>query len=134
LTSPFWLAVAWGFLATWWVGLPLGLLLAAAARLGGWPQLRLRELWRDIAGLMLASGACAAIAGLVGAFLVAHGLAPVPLGWGPVIAPPRHAAFAFDVWAHMTSYAVGAAGGLVVIGRTLWRRTHVAADRPALAI
>jgi len=48
----------------------------------------------------------------------------VPLGWGPIIPPAKHAAFAFDAWAHMTSYAVGAVGGLVVMGRTLWRRAR----------
>ena len=131
--SPFWLAVAWGFIATWWVGLPLGLFAAAAARLGSWPRLGLRDLWPEIIGLMLASGVAAALMGGVGAILVAQGRAPVPLGWGSIIPPGKQAAFAFDAWAHLTSYAVGALGGLVVIGRILWRRGRPAAGRPALA-
>jgi hypothetical protein len=130
--SPFWLAVGWGFLATWWVGLPLGLLAASAARLGGWPQLGLCDLWRDVVGLMLASGLAALVMGLTGWVLTARGLVDVPLGWGPIIPPARHAAFAFDAWAHMTSYVVGAVGGLVVIVRILWRRARRAA-RPATA-
>ena len=131
--SPFWLAVGWGFLATWWVGLPLGMAAAAAARLGDWPRLTWRDVSGDIAILMLASGLAALAMGALGAALVARGLAPVPLGWGPVIPPTRHAAFAFDAWAHMTSYVVGAVGGLVVIGRTLARRFRATAT-PVLAI
>jgi hypothetical protein len=123
-SSPFWLAVGWGFVATWWVGAPLGVGAAAAARLGPWPQLGLSDLWGDFVGLMAVSAAAAAVAGAVGAFRVAQGWAPVPLGWGPIIPPAKHAAFAFDAWAHMTSYAVGGAGGLVVMGRTIWRRVR----------
>lgn len=130
-TSPFWLAVGWGFRATWWVGLPLGIFAAAAARLGSWQPLTLRDLLRDFVGLMLATAAAAAVIGLVGALLVAQGRAPVPLGWGAIIPPAKHAAFAFDAWAHMTSYAVGALGGAVVVGRTLWRRGRTAAAQPA---
>ena len=36
--SPFWLAIGWGIIATWWVGLPLGVLLAVAARFGAKPE------------------------------------------------------------------------------------------------
>jgi hypothetical protein len=131
--SPFWLAVAWGVLATWWVGLPLGIFAAAAARLGSWPRLGWRDLAPEIVGLMLASGVAAAVMGIVGAVLVAQGRAPVPLGWGSIIPPAKQAAFAFDAWAHMTSYAAGAVGGLVVVGRILWRRGRAADVRPALA-
>ena len=36
--SPFWLAIGWGIIATWWVGLRLGVLLAVAARFGAKPE------------------------------------------------------------------------------------------------
>ncbi|HEU4754510.1 MAG TPA: hypothetical protein VFU47_15485, partial [Armatimonadota bacterium] len=44
--SPTLLALAWGVVATWWVGLALGVMLGLAARLGGWPRLVARELIR----------------------------------------------------------------------------------------
>ena len=37
--SPTLLALAWGVVATWWVGLPLGIMLAVAARAGRRPKL-----------------------------------------------------------------------------------------------
>ena len=42
--SPFLLAIGWGVIATWWVGMPLGILLAATARIGRRPKLGLSEL------------------------------------------------------------------------------------------
>ncbi len=36
--SPMLLAFDWGFIATWWVGLILGVLAIAACRLGKWPK------------------------------------------------------------------------------------------------
>jgi hypothetical protein len=133
-TSPFWLAVGWGVLATWWVGLLLGIGAGAAARLGAWPRLGLRDLWPDIVRLMLVTGVASAVAGATGALLVARGLTPVPLGWGPVIPPAKHVAFAFDAWAHMSAYVAGAFGGLIVIGRTVWRRRALAVwSRPDLS-
>jgi hypothetical protein len=38
-SSPTLLALAWGFVATWWVGIPLGVIIAIAARHGGRPKL-----------------------------------------------------------------------------------------------
>jgi len=35
-------ALHWGVVATWWVGLPLGWVLALAARVGPWPK----RTWR----------------------------------------------------------------------------------------
>ena len=119
-TSPFLLALGWGVIATWWVGLPLGLGLAAAqgARLG------LAELVRPVGWLMLATAAAAIISGATGAFLVATGRAPVPGGWGAILPPSKHVAFAADAYAHLASYGFGALGGFVVIGHTLWQRVR----------
>ena len=47
-TSPTLLALGWGALATWWVGLPLGIFLACASRLGAWPRLTVRDLVRPL--------------------------------------------------------------------------------------
>jgi hypothetical protein len=41
--SPTLLACGWGVIATWWVGLFLGLFLAVAARIGPRPKLSVRK-------------------------------------------------------------------------------------------
>src|SRR5215208_4042841 len=71
--SPTLLALGWGVVATWWVGLPLGVLLSAAARVGARPKLTAAQLRRPVGVLLLAMGACAAIAGVVGATLAVLG-------------------------------------------------------------
>ena len=120
--SPFLLALGWGILATWWVGLGLGGALAAAARLGPAPRLGLADLRRPILLLMAASAVAALVAGLCGAFLAATGAVPLPAEWAAVIAPDRQIAFAAAAWAHSASYAAGGLGGLLVIVRTIRRR------------
>ncbi len=123
--SPFLLALGWGVIATWWVGLPLGLGLAAAARIGPGPKLALSDLRSTVLRLMLATAVVAFVSGCLGAYLVASGRAAVPGGWGDIIPPARHVAFAADAWAHLASYGFGIAGGVVAIAITIWRRARV---------
>lgn len=59
-SSPFLLALGWGVIATWWVGLPLGIGLAIAARAGPAPKLALAQLRRPILLLMLGCGGAGA--------------------------------------------------------------------------
>jgi|SRR5579872_802 len=122
--SAFLLALGWGVIATWWVGLPLGIGLAAAARIGPQPRLSWADLQSTVFKLMLATAAAAVACGAIGAFLVYAGRAPVPGGWAAVIPPSKQIAFSADGWAHQASYAFGTIGGLVVIGLTVWRRRH----------
>lgn len=124
--SPFLLALGWGILATWWVGLALGVALAAAARLGPGPRTGWRELRRPVVALMIATGAAAALAGLLGGSLAAAGMIGVPGGWEAQIPPARRVAFAAVAWAHSASYGFGALGGLAVVARTLRRRRRLA--------
>lgn len=131
--SPFLLAIGWGIIATWWVGLPLGIGLALAARAGSATRLTLAELRRPIIVLMLTSGMLALLAGLLGAALVATGLATVPGGWSVFIPPAKHVAFSADAWAHTASYASGAVGGLILIVHTaLSRRSQAVSHLPPL--
>ncbi len=128
--SPFVLALGWGIIATWWVGLPLGLGLAAAARIGSAPKLGLADLRRPIVTLMVVSAIAAFVAGLIGAALTATGVVWLTDEWAMVIPPSKHVAFLADAWAHGASYGVGLLGGLVLIGLTVRRRLR-AKDRPA---
>jgi hypothetical protein len=130
--SPFLLAIGWGVIATWWVGLPLGVLLAAAARIGSQPKLRLADLRRPILWLMAASGIAALVSGSTGATLVGMGALPAPGDWAEAIPPEKHVAFSFDAWAHSASYLSGAVGGLFLIVRTAWLRGR--SVEPATAV
>ncbi len=67
------LAVVWGILATWWMGLILGIPLALAADAGSRPRLGPRDLLRPIAMLLLSMALLSLIAGLVGYGLASTG-------------------------------------------------------------
>jgi hypothetical protein len=120
--SPFLLAIGWGIVGTSWVGLPLGLTLAAAARIGSRHKLSLSDLRGLILRLLAAMAVLAVVAGALGAYLVATGTAPVPGGWALVIPPAKHVAFSAAACAHMASYVSGTLGGLLVIGFVTRRR------------
>jgi hypothetical protein len=120
--SPFLLAIGWGVIATWWVGLPLGIALGLVARLGPPPRLSLAELRPLIFWLLAAMAFCAIAAGALGGYLVATGRAQVPGGWAELIPAAKQVAFSADAWAHLASYLSGIIGGLAVIGYALlWR-------------
>lgn len=128
--SPTLLGLGWGIIATWWVGAGLGLLLAAAARLGSSPKLAARDLARPITTLLLITSACAAIAGTIGYVLPASGSIRL-VGWfAQNIPAPMHDRFLADAFAHTTSYCVGALGGIVVAIRTLARRRSARKPSP----
>jgi hypothetical protein len=57
--SPTALAFGWGVIATWWVGLFLGLLLTLAARAGSRPKQTASQQLRPIAKLLLGMACCA---------------------------------------------------------------------------
>jgi hypothetical protein len=124
--SPTLLALGWGALATWWVGVLLGLVAAFASRFGPWPQVSARHLIRPICGLMVLMALASLAAGFVG-YLIAEGDGQPPLN--PLIyrlPASRYSAFTADAWAHSTSYGVGLLGGL---GLCVWvprRRLDVA--------
>lgn len=71
--DPTLLGLGWGIVATWWVGLPLGAMLAAAARFGSRPRRSVRSLIRPLLLTMLTTGACALLAGVLGWTLAARG-------------------------------------------------------------
>ena len=120
------LAIGWGVVATWWVGLLLGAVLAHAALRGPEPAVSAHALVRPIAKLLAVMALCAAFAGFIG-WLGMRG------GWFVMVGPlaaripiAQHAGFVADSAAHLTSYAVGAVGGIVLARRVRsTRRAHV---------
>ena len=117
-TSPTLLATGWGVIATWWVGLILGIGLAVAARAGSRPPRNWQTLLVPVAILMLIMACCAAIAGTIGWLAADAGL--IDFSQFFRIPPERNAAFAAAAFAHNMSYASGFVGGLVVMWR-VWR-------------
>ncbi len=124
--NPTLLGIGWGMIATWWVGLPLGLLLAVVARTGSRPKRSVRSLVGPVARLLSVTGVCALAAGLVGWLLASSGVIFLV---GPIarqLPADRHVAFLADMWAHSASYIVGLVGSILVLVR-VWRSRGLAA-------
>ncbi len=118
--DPTLLALVWGFLATWWVGILLGVSLALAARNGPRPKVDSAALVRPVAGVLAVTAVGALLAGLAGWFGAERGLVVLPMPLGERVPPGRHVAFVADLWAHGASYALGFIGGGFLVVRT-WR-------------
>ena len=127
--SPTLLGLGWGIIATWWVGLFLGVPLAVAARAGTRPRRDVRSLVRPIWTLLIVMGVCALVAGIVGYALGRAGVVFLLEPLATLVHRDRHARFLADLWAHSASYFVGFVGGIVVIVR-VWRSRFVV---PSLA-
>jgi hypothetical protein len=125
-TSPTVIGFVWGVVATWWVGLALGILLAIAARVGRRPQKSVRVLVRPLLLLMGISGALALLAGILGYVAASSGWIELH---GPIahrVPQQQHSRFIADAFAHTMSYAAGAIGGLILIVLTWRSRRHSA--------
>ena len=114
--SPTLLALGWGILATWWVGLILGILLAISARAGSSPKASARDLMPKVLRLLIIMAVCALSAGISGYFLQGFGMEYYATDIPKQI---RHSFYA-DLWAHSMSYLSGLAGGIILCVIT-WR-------------
>jgi H+/Cl- antiporter ClcA len=112
--SPTLLGLGWGIIATWWVGLFLGLLLAFASRAGSRPKLSAAAQLRPIAKLLIVMACCAFAAGLMGFILARHGFLAEPEWIAPPLVSSSYPSFVADWCAHSASYASGFIGGLAL--------------------
>jgi hypothetical protein len=118
--DPTLLGIVWGILATWWVGMLLGVPLAVVARAGSRPKRSVGSLVRPVAGLLTVMAMCALLAGIAGWWLARAGAVVLV---GPIaheLPADRHVPFLADLWAHSASYLVGLVGGIVVMVQ-VWR-------------
>jgi hypothetical protein len=127
--SPTALAFVWGIVATWWVGLSLGAIVAIAARCGGRPKLGASQLRRPVGRLLAFMGVCALIAGAAG-----YVLARLDLIWlrgflAEAVPSERHDRFLAALWAHTASYATGVVGGLTTAAWIFRSRRAIAETR-----
>lgn len=123
--SPTLLGLGWGVIATWWVGLLLGIPLALAARVGARPKRSVRSLMRTVLRLLSVMACCALVAGLVGFCLGSRGVVYLVEPLYLRVPADRHARFLADLWAHLASYFVGFVGGIVVIVQVWRSRTRL---------
>jgi hypothetical protein len=112
--SPTLLALGWGVLATWWVGVFLGVPLALTARAGSRPPLSAPQLVRPVVTLLAVMACCALAAGSTGFFLAKRGLVSQPEWTIPALAQSAYPRFVADWCAHSASYASGFLGGIVL--------------------
>ena len=113
--DPTLLAFGWGVFATWWVGLILGTLLCASARLGSLPKLTTRDLRLPLAKLLAVMAILAGTTGVTVSLLNADAEDSMRRFNG--------------VWAaHTMSYIAGFVGGIVLCALTLWRRYRLRAQ------
>lgn len=112
--DPTLLALGWGVIATWWVGLPLGVMLALASQLGSWPKLHASQLVKPIIILCTVMGICALCSGSAGAYLARNGEISLQ-DYNLIIPEKAQIGFMADLWAHSASYASGISGGVVLV-------------------
>lgn len=120
--DPTLLGLGWGIVATWWMGLLLGIPLAVAARAGWRPKRNAWSLFRPLAIVFVITGFCALAAGMIGWYLASTETIGLV---GPIavrLSPDKQMAFLADLWAHATSYLVGSIGGFVVIFQVWFSR------------
>jgi hypothetical protein len=118
--SPTLLGIGWGIIATWWVGLLLGVPLAMAARVGAGSKRSAVSLFRPIAVLLVIMAVGALGAGLVAWLLAQSGALTLQGDLASRVPPEKHAAFLADAGAHSASYLIGFIGGMVLVVQ-VWR-------------
>ena len=118
--DPTLLGIGWGILATWWVGILLGIPLAVSARAGSRPQRSVGSLVRPVACLLAVMAVCAAGAGVLGWFLARRGAVILVGPLARRLPAERYVPFIADLWAHSASYLVGLVGGIVLL-ILIWR-------------
>jgi hypothetical protein len=103
------MALLWGVIATWWMGLIFGLILAGAPRMGQSPKLEARELVMPITVLLAITAVCAFLAGVMGSTV--HEWFPIPRVPIQGVDPSR---FNTCLFSHNASYFVSGIGTLVL--------------------
>lgn len=119
--DPVWLALGWGVIATWWVGLMLGVPMGLVSTVGPMPGMNLRRLMKGLFVLLCTMGVIAGFAGILG--YVAASLHWVVLlgALAERVPAGRHVVFLTDLWMHLASYASGFIGGIVLCV-WIWRQ------------
>jgi len=125
--NPFLLALTWGIVATWWVGLLLGVPLVAVCRFGRKPKLSVKEIVSPVLFMLLILYVASMLLGMVGYIAKQMGLRLIPPYFETIIAPERFSQFQFALFAHNAAYLFGTIGGFVLMFR-LWKKRQTLAQ------
>jgi hypothetical protein len=118
--SPIILALIWGIVATWWVGLFLGVFLAFVCRIGQKPKLTIKNIMLPVFCLLVLLYVISMLLGAIG-YVVALGILPL------FSMENIHASFIFNLVAHNSAYLLGTIGGVMLMFR-LWKKRRLLAD------
>jgi hypothetical protein len=118
------IALAWGVVATWWMGLILGVPVALCCTVGTWPRLGARDVALPLAMVLAVMAVGAAISALA-ARQSAIGF-PVTEMRGVKLSPEQQRSFFVAFAAHNASYFIGATGGgALCVAAIVMRRRRV---------
>ena len=118
--DPTLLGLGWGIVATWWVGMLLGIPLASVSRAGRRPKRSVTSLLLPVGKLLVVMGIGAAIAGIVGGSLASVGAVFLIGPIAEAVPHDRHVPFLINLWVHSASYLIGLIGGTILIA-VVWR-------------
>ena len=124
--SPTVQGLVWGVIATWWVGLLLGVPLAIVARTGESTPWDVKPILRPLAFLLCAMALCALVAGAIGFTLATRGVVSIGTAWVDEIPPHQQVRFIAVAWAHNASYLSGFVGGIILITYVYFARCGTA--------
>ncbi len=128
--SPTLLALGWGFAATWWVGLGLGIFLALTCRLGQKPKLSAKELVKPVAILLATMAVLSLLAGGLGYYAASRNWIWL-VGYLAFHVPKaKQSAFLADACAHLAAYGTAFVGGMILAIWATVRRVRLAKARP----
>lgn len=120
LDAPWKIALYWGIVATWWMGIISGTVLAFAANFGKRQIYPFGSLVVPCFKLIIVMFGCATVGGAVGYILCYNDIITLPSWLSNSIDPSQHARFMAAAFAHSTSYLVGIVGSIFLAWRT-WR-------------
>ncbi len=119
--SPSLIAFGWGVVATFWIGLTFGCLLARASQSEGLPPIPISKLAKLIFVLLGTMALAATLAGIVGFELSHHSLISMPSPWVRTIPLSQDDRFMAVWFPHGASYLLGIVGGTFLILR-IWNQ------------
>ncbi len=124
--NPFMLALVWGILATWWVGLILGTLIVVFNAAGKTEKVPFSIIRKYVIRLLLIMVFTSLLAGIIGYILANTGTIYLVGELADRIPAGKHNAFLAVAWAHVSSYIVGFVGGIVICMKVWMQRTNPA--------
>ena len=104
-----------GIVATWWVGLILGVPLATIARIGSRSKISVSLLIRPVAVLLGCNALLATLAGFFGYIAASKGWVFLIGRIAERVPQDKHIPFIIDIWVHSASYLGGFLGGIILI-------------------